>query len=670
MSVGGCMGKILVVDLSSGEIKVEAIEDTVYQNVLSGVGLGAYYLYKNIPAGIDPMGEKNVLGFLSGILTGTGTFMTGRFMVMCKSPLTGTIGEANCGGNFAPAIKQCGYDGIFIKGISKTPVYLLVTNKGAELKDASDLWRKEDAVDTEEILIKRHTARKKPGVVAIGEAGETLSLMAGITNDRGRIAARSGVGAVMGSKNLKAVVCVGNKMVPCSELEKQIKYSNAFAEKCKKSVIPIRFNNRLGNVLAFGGYAMSKIKKTSVLDGSSVIMLYKHLGTISANTMSVPSGDTPIKNWGGSVKDFPFKRYKNLSADKYWKREMRKYHCYSCSIGCGGVYDIHDIREKNYAHTHKPEYETVGGFGHFILNDNLEDIFYINELLNRAGIDSIASSHVTSMAIECYEHNLLSGDLFDGVKLGWGDTDSVIWFLKKLIKREGIGEIFADGPQIACEKLGKESLDFGVHVGGQPPAMHDPKMDPLLGVHYVTDPSPGKHTIGMGMMYNTMSLWDEVSWAPKVTAHDLKEEEFIPSEKEALKSVACSAYKLLADSSGACLFGMTCGIKHWNLFTMINNTTGWHLTGDQYMEIGIRINTIRQLFNIKHGIEPKSIVIHPRIKGEPALSRGPVAGVTLRIEEMTKLHWKHYNYDTETGVPKEIEVKRLGLDKLLELEAV
>ena len=172
-----------------------------------------------------------------------------------------------------------------------------------------------------------------------------------------------------------------------------------------------------------------------------------------------------------------------------------------------------------------------------------------------------------------------------------------------MIHREGIGDILADGVKVAAERIGRGAEKYAVHVGGQEPGMHDPKMDPLLGVHF-SDPTPGRHTTGGAIYYNSMRLWDEVSWAPEVKKH-LKSEDYIPSDKEALKAVATTAYKLITDGAGGCFFAMILGLDHWNLFKMLNLATGWNLSADAYMEIGMRVQTLRQLFNIKHGISPK-----------------------------------------------------------------
>jgi aldehyde:ferredoxin oxidoreductase len=656
----GYLGKVLKVDLTTGIIGKEDIPDEIYENFLSGVGLGAYYLFKHIPKDADPLGPDNILGFVSGLLTNTGSLMTGRWMAVCKSPLTGGWGDANCGGTLAPAIKQCGVDAIFFTGVSPKPVYLSMTKEGAQLKDASHVWGK-DAVEAEEILQAEWSVPKKACVAVIGQAGENQSLISGIVNDAGRISARSGVGAVMGSKRLKAIVLSGSGRTAIHDGDAMKSYSKEFAEKVKNANLP-KFLK--GFIFPVMGKLQALQKSTAPGDGMMAAMVNKRFGTIAVNTMGLPNGDSPVKNWSGSVNNFPFRKYKKLNPDHILARETRKYHCSSCVIGCGGICEIKDVKDGRYAHTHKPEYETCSSFGCQILNSDLDAIFYINEMLNRAGMDTISAGNTAAFAIECFENGLLTEEDTGGLKLKWGDADAVIALLKKMVAREGIGDLFADGVKTAAQRLSGNARTFAVHVGGQEPGMHDPKMDPLLGVHFSADPTPGRHTIGAGLYYNMMHLWQKVSWAPKVKKHQ-KSEDYLPSDTEALKSVAMSAYKEINDGAGGCFFAQIMGLDHWDLFKMLNYATGWGLSADQYMEIGKRIQTLRQLFNVKHGIQPQDFIMTGRVKGDPPLTGGALKGITLSIEEMVRLHWKHFGWNEDTGIPEEKGVEELGLSQIL-----
>ena len=650
-----CCGRILEVDLETGQTRSRTVPDEVYENVLSGKGLGTWYLYRHIPVGADPLGKDNVLGFVSGALTGTGALMCGRWMAVAKSPLTGGWGDANCGGVFSPAIKQCGYDAIFIRGIAEKPVYLYVDNSKAEIRDASSYWGL-DATETENRLIAENWDRKKPAVAVIGEAGEKCSLISGICNDGGRIAARSGLGAVMGSKRLKAVVLAGSKPMPCADREAVNAISKELGRKLKKGSLPgiIR-----GGVLAFGGTMLGKMPKTMAMDGMMTVPILKKWGTPMNTTMAINSGDGPIKNWGGVPKDASG-AVRAFNPDRVIKHETKKYHCYACGLGCGGVLDISNLGE--HTHTHKPEYETLQAFGPLLLNNDLESVFIINEMLNRAGMDSISAGNTIAWAIECYEHGILTEEQTGGLELNWGNAPAIIELVRRMIAREGIGDILADGVMRAGERLG--GRQYAMHIGGQEPGMHDSRNDPQLAVHFVAEPAPGKHTIGMTMSYGTLALADICSWAPPITSLN-KREDILPSTHCAMRSVANACYAMLVDGAGGCYYGMMFGTHAWNPCKYLNAAAGWEKSGDEYMEIGKRIQTLRQMFNIKQGIDPASWKLPERMAGNPPLPDGPLKGVKLQNGEMVRLHWQGFGWNAENGVPTQETICALGIDALL-----
>lgn len=659
----GYMGKVLMVDLTSGNIFEEDIPDKIYENFLSGVGLGAYYLYKNIPPKADPLGPDNILGFVSGLLTGTGSVVTGRWLAVAKSPLTGGWGDSNCGGNLSPAIKQCGYDGIFFKGISEKPVYLHIDKNGPRLYDASDLWGR-DAVETEEILIDRHKDKKKCSVASIGEAAEKLSLISGISNDKGRMAGRSGLGAVMGSKKLKAIVLDGDKKIEGNDKEEIKRITKEYGNKVKKASFP---NILKGSMLPTVSRLMDMGSTYSPLNGMMSIPMMKRWGTIFTNTFGLPNGDCPVKNWDGSIKDFGYSKYKYMNPDIIIKREEKKYHCYSCVIGCGGIFNISDVTRGKFKETHKPEYETVNSFGALLLNKDLDSIYYINEIMNRGTMDTISAGNTIAYAIECYENGILTEKDTDGLKLTWGNSEAIVALAKKMIKREGLGDVLADGVKKAVERIGKDSEKYAINAGGQEPGMHDPRLDPILGIHFSADPTPGRHTVGAGQYYIYMRLWEHVSWAPKVKVRTPKESNYVPSNEVAIKSVANSCIKQIVDGSGGCLFAMISGLSNWRLFDYLNAATGWNITPDDYMVIGKRMQTLRQMFNIREGIEPMSFKMHARIAGNPPLKEGPLEGRIVPIEDMMKNHWEAFGWHKESGKPLEETIAELNISNLLNI---
>ena len=322
-------GKILRVNLSTGTTEAVTVPPEVYEAVLAGKGLEAWYLYNNIPAGADPLGPENILAFAAGALCGTGAFLTGRWSVACKSPLTGGWGDANCGGIFAPAIKQCGYDAIFFSGIAEKPVYLFSDGKSVEVRDASAYWGL-DAVEAEKALHRDldPICRKKPCVACIGTAGEKLSLISGICNEGGRIAARSGVGAVMGSKKLKAVVLAGSQPMRCNDPEEVKRLSRELGRKLLKMSLP----SGLGVFIGMGGRMMGHLPSIP-MDGSMTAYMFREWGTQANTSLAITSGDGPIRNWAGTPKDV--RRMDAVyNPEQINKIETAKYHCYSCPPMC------------------------------------------------------------------------------------------------------------------------------------------------------------------------------------------------------------------------------------------------------------------------------------------------------------------------------------------------
>ncbi|MCQ2603111.1 MAG: hypothetical protein MJ193_04190, partial [Clostridia bacterium] len=458
--------------------------------------------------------------------------------------------------------------------------------KGAEIRDASAYWGL-DTVEAEKKMIEDHWVKKKPRVAVIGEAGEKLSYMSGVCNDFGRIAARSGLGAVMGSKKLKGLVLCGTKPIAVENRDEVKALSKEFGHKLKNMNMP---DFVPGSVYALGGHAMAKANMLLGLNGTWLALLFKKWGTPSNTTMGITWGDAPIKNWSGSVKDFKHEDYKEFNPDRFVDMEIKKYHCYGCAMGCGAIIDVEKETGGAFKEEHKPEYETLQVFGGLCLNKDVNGILYINELMNRAGMDTISAGNTIAFAIECYENGILTKEDCDGLELNWANGDAIVELAKKIVHREGIGDILADGTRVAARKIGKGSEKYAINVGGSEPGMHDSRGDPLLGIHYAAEPAPGKHTIGMGLAYATANISSFCTWAPKEKLHN-RRHEYETSEEMALKSVAMASYSMLTDGVGGCLYGEMCGAKNWNPGKYLNAAVGWDRTGDDYMECGKRIQT-------------------------------------------------------------------------------
>lgn len=658
------MGKLLLVNLSSGAIEERTLPEELYRDYLGGVGLAVRILTDMIPVGADPLGPDNALAFMSGRLTGSGSMMTGRWMVCCKSPLTGGWGDANCGGTFSPEIKRCGWDGIVFCGAATEPVVFVSDEKGPRLEPAGELWGL-DAVESEDRIKAAWAGKKKPVVATIGPAAEKLSLISGISNDGGRYAARSGVGAVMGSKKLKALALAGSKTISCADPARVKDLSKAFATRVNKLKLPGVMTGAFMPLLG----KMLGMKVVVPVDGILASAILKKWGTIYNNTAGLVNGDSPVRNWGGSAKDFGFSRYRKLNPDRILERETKKYNCFSCVIGCGGICDATGTGAKG-THIHKPEYETCCTFGALVLSDDLDAIFTCTDICNRSGLDTISAGSVVAFAFECYERGILTRDELGGLELQWGDSRAVIELLNMIAERRGVGDILADGVALAARRLGKGAEEIAVHAGGQEPGMHDGRMDPMMAVSFAADPTPGRHTVSAGVYYNVSHLWEFVSWAPPVTRPYAKSKEFIPSEEEALKSVAGACVKQLLDAAGGCLFALTTGLQHWRLFEYLNAATGEARTPDEWMELGRRIQTVRAAFGAREqqadaGLERfrDSSAVNPRIYGDPPLERGPLAGNTVPLAAMVAGYRRELGWDERTGAPLVSTLELLGVQK-------
>ncbi len=659
-----CMGKVLDVDLGNRTFTERAIPEQVWLDYMGGIGLAASLLYEGIPAGADALGPDNILCFASGLLTGTGAVMTGRWMVACKSPLTGGWGDANCGGTLSPAIKQCGWDAILFHGIASEPLVFVADQKGPRLEPAGELWG-QDAIATEENLLARYKEGRRPSVATIGPAAEKLSLISGISNDGGRYAARSGVGAVMGSKKLKALVLRGSRSVPVADSEAVKAISKAYSKKVRAMNLPGlmrgRFLPLLGKIM--GG------SQVVPLDGILSAGIMKRWGTIYNNLAGAVNGDSPMKNWGGSVKEFGPRQYQKLNPDRIVAKEVRKYHCHSCVIGCGGIVDVRDALAgtgiaDGAIHSHKPEYETACSFGALCLNDDLDTIYRCNEICNRSGLDTISAGSTIAFAIECFENGIITKDDTGGLELRWGDSKAMVTLLGMMARREGFGDILADGVRVAALRIGRGSERFAMHAGGQEPGMHDPRLDPMMGVAFSADPTPGRHTISASVYYNVSHIWEGLDWAPRSTKVYSKSEEYIASDREADKSVAGACAKQVLDAAGGCLFALATGFQHWRLFDYLDAATGVKRGPAGWMEAGRRIQTLRQLFNIKQGLSPADSIMHPRMAGKPPLEAGPLAGKTVPIEQMVFDYWRRFGWDPKTGIPLPETLNALDLPAL------
>jgi len=620
----GYMGRIGFVDLSSGEIREEKLDPALARDYIGGYGLGVRVLFENQKKGIDPLGPENILGFTTGPLTGTKTPTGGRYMAVCKSPLTGGWGDANTGGYFGSELKAAGWDAIFVSGIASDPKYLHVTVDGIALKDAAHLWGK-DTAETEAML-KAELGNSKTRLAAIGPASEKLSLISGIINDTGRAAARSGVGAVMGSKSLKALAVFGTGKTPVADVAGLDELRKEFIRKFRESE----------------GFP-------------DVLTKY---GTCGLTGALITGGATPVKNWLlAGAQAFPDME-KVTDPDTVIAAQERKYACANCPIACGGIYKV---VEGPYAveEAHKPEYETVGSFGAMCLNNDLNAIIKMNDICNRSGLDTISAGSVIAFAMECYENGILTRGDMDGIDLTWGNADAMIVMLDKIIRREGFGDILADGVKVAAEKIGRGAGACAIHVGGQEPGLHNALLLPGRGTGFVCDPTPGRHTAAPMARLDAGSA--VIGPYPELEFSGFEQYEY---KSKGPASAVSSNYSQIGNCAGVCLFP-TIFFGFYPLIDFLNAVTGWDMGMDEALETGARIQALRKCFNVREGITAADQKLPPRMTGNPPKDEGPLKGVSVDMETLAQEYHKAMGWDAETGSPTDATVKALGLKDLV-----
>lgn len=610
----GYMGEVLNVDLTNNKIEAEPLDEQECRDFIGGYGLGAKVLYDRMPAHVDPLGPENILGLLTGPLTGTPALIGSRFIAVGKSPKTQGWGDANCGGYWGPQLKFAGFDGLFFSGISDKPVYMLIDEGEPVLLDAADLWGK-NVSELEDTLMERHG--KDVQVLSIGPSGEQKSLLAGIMNDRERAAGRSGLGAVMGSKNLKAVVVRGQMSVPVNDSKK----INALRKEYLK-------------------------RRTGFYD-----TLHKY-GTAGIMHDSALSGDAPVKNWGGAgTVDFPSVMGRRISDDAVVGVDQYKsYACYGCPIGCGGK-----MRQDkgqfaltlNKGIGHKPEYETLAMVGSNLINDDLPSIIKLNEICNAAGLDTISVGAVIAYAIECHENGLLSTKDLDGLDMRWGNAPAIVEMTEKIARRDGVGAILADGVKVAWEHFDKKGTEFAVHIAGEEVPAHDPRFTPGLASTYHLAATPARHTQGGELLGPPGLELDEI-------------------DKYVYSGHANNHYKLvmtmeLIQSAGLCMFGYL-SYPVQCLPEQLSAITGWEFDLDEVYHTGERIFAMRHLFNLREGLNPLARNMPGRLIGVPPIKEGNVKDVTVDLETLNREFLGKLDWDTVSTIPSEARLRDLGLD--------
>ena len=616
----GYAGKLLFVDLSTGSLIEERPDEQFYRHCLGGTGMGARLLMERTKKGIDPLGPANMLGFSTGPLTATGVYGGGRFMVTTKSPLTNGWADSNSGGTWGPTLKNAGYDGVFITGAAERPVCLVIDAGRASLVPADMLWGK----DTYEVDDRLQDLLGDPGswtVACIGPAGERCSRIAGIVNEKGRIAARSGVGAVMGSKKLKAFAVRAMKGTRIDVADREALRS------VQKEYLKVIKASRFLSQLSAGGTAA---------DTSFLLSL----------------GDSPVGNWTETGAD-ALPTGSNLDGANLNPYQFKGYGCSACPVRCGGLVRVQDGPFATTDESHRPEYETMGAFGNNLRNDNIESVIRANDICNRAGIDTISVGGAVSFAFDCYDHGLIDSGDTGGLELRWGDARAIVDLVGLVARGEGFGAVLGDGCRLAAERIGRGSEALAVHVGGRELPLHDPRFGPARGMFYMADATPANHCgpQGMGMLDHGRPLGPH----PLLQSDSAGVYDRYQSKGEIY--ARGSAYWQLLSSAGLCSLFST--FDQVPVIDLVRPVTGWDIDWEEGLTLGRRILTWRQSFNNREGLSPSDYQLPERFH-EP-LGVGPAAGRQIPFNALRENYYEALGWNPVTGRPSPETLASLGI---------
>lgn len=609
--MNGYAGKVLNVNLERKETSSIQLDEKIARLFLGGGGISAKLMEK-MDWSVDPFNPQNLLIFSLGPLTGVPAPFCSRYVVSAKSPLTNLWGEAHASGYWGPELKFAGWDAIIVEGRSEKPVYLLIQDEKVEICDAIEIWGK-DTFETEECL-QKSLGGKGIRIASIGPAGEKKSRIASIINDHGRVAARSGMGGVMGSKNLKAIAIQGSERPHLAKPEEFKTYVKELTQIILKAP------------------ARETLRKYGT-DGG---MMAFH-----------ETGDVPIKNWRlGKWEDGCYK-----VSGYYMTENILKdiYACRMCPIGCGRIVEI---KEGPYAMSGKgPEFETAAGFGPLCMNDNIEVVAKANDICNRYGMDTISTSMAIALAMECFEKGLITERDTDGIDLTWGSGEAIIKMVEKMGRREGFGEVLADGSLRAAKQIGKGSEDFAIHVKGQELALHDPRAFFSWAVAYATAHRGACHILAP-------TYWIERGLTFPELGYEKQLDRFAVEGKGAWVKVFQDFCEVL-ESLVMCKFSLYGNVRANHVLDLINLTTGWDMDLKEMLQIGERGFNLKRMINVRLGVTAKDDTLPKRLLTEPTMEGG-AQGRIPPLDPMLKEYYFERGWD-ENGIPTELTLKKLGL---------
>ena len=628
----GYTGKILHVNLTTSEIKVEEPDEQFYRTYMGGSAMGMYYVLKETPAGAEALSPENVLALCTGVVTGTPISGQSRLTSVAKSPLTGCIGDAQGGGYFPAEMKFSGFDAVIIKGKSTKPVYLWMHHGEAELKDAGHLWGMTTG-DAEDKL-KEELEDKRIEVLQIGPAGENLVRFAALISMSNRANGRTGMGAVMGSKNLKAVVVRGKQ-----------KPSIANPEKFKE---------------------LQKLAKTN-LEPTGMDDFGKY-GTPDVCSPQNKSGGLPTYNFNSGT----FEKHEEINGKTLYNEHLRGHEkdeqnrfgrdtCFSCSIKCKRVSQIDEGPFKTDAKYGGPEYETLATFGSYCGISNMDAIIHANALCNMYGMDTISCGATISWAMECWAEGKITAEDTGGIELEYGSAEAMVKMTEMIAKQEGFGKILAEGSQKASEIIGRGTEDYLITSKGQEAPAHMPQVKRSLSVIYAANPFGADHEssehdpaykaypermeqIGLTNPQERLALNEEMMRFAMVTQH----------LSSAVDSLSVCAF----------IFGASFQLYDANqLVEVVNAVTGWDTDMTEILAVGERRLNMLRAFNSREGIGRESDTLPKKMFKRP-LEGGRSDGYSIDEKEWETALEDYYrlcDWDVMTGHPSLKKMESLGL---------
>jgi len=599
----GYHGRFLKVDLSANTLEDMPIAEDDFRKFLGGATLSARLIYDYVKKGVSPLAPESPIVFATGPLTGTSIPMVSRYSVCGISPLTGYWGEATSGGVFPFRLKHSGYDGVFVTGKAAKPVYISIDNGKAEIRKASHLWGKD--IYKAQKIIKEERGESQLGIALIGSAGERMLQTAGVQNDQGRAAGRCGLGALMGSKNLKAVVANGRLRPEAADPETLRELSRE---------------------------AMTTIRR------SATTAAMREYGTLMYTDMGMGLADVPVKYFQKSV--FPASKLSGQALRQAYPVE--NYACLGCPVGCGR--EVHNFR-KGLETVDGPEYETVIAFGPLCMNFDFASIIEANHLCNAHGIDTISTGVSIAYAMYLYELGVLTKKRA-GMEIKWGDGKTIVKLVRMIIKQEGFGKLLSQGTLRMAQEFGRDPGE-AAQVKGMEIPMHDPRAFTGMAISYATGPRGACHL--KGDFYN-------VELGNTVREYTILPGDRFGSEGKAEMSAKYQNVKDLYDALTLCKFAP---YKPTLICKCVAAITGWDYTPEELFTTGDRSLTIKRVISNRLGLTraddklPKIVTV--------ALDEGASAGKTPNMDLMLKEYYAYRQWDWETGKPKKEKLIELGL---------